>query len=170
MLKRTDLKRTPMPPRSKPIERKPVPKRSKKRKAAIAANALNPALQEYFETHDRCFVSGLLGASTRDPRRRIVFHHIMGRFRTFDDPRNLCPLDDRIHRHLHNGGEFDDITGESLPELTPGMILGCKAEIEPELYDPEYLCWLRGWKSLPEIWEPCGLPAIYYLERERNGL
>lgn len=96
---------------------------------------------------------------------RIELHHLAGRnSRERDEPGNWLFICDRCHRHYHSGGEIWN--GVRLPELTPGMLMNCKAELCE--MDAALICRIKGWKALPIHWEPKALPEEFQRLRVFN--
>ena len=145
---------------------KPLAKRSKRRAQAVKENAAS--LGEYASSHVRCALCGISAFKAYGPDRMLDLHHIAGRGLRHDVPENWLMLCRRDHDQFHFGGRFDD-EGNHLPEVTPGMILTAKRDADGEC-DEALIASLKGWQALPEKWVPCPLPAVYLLERERNGL
>ena len=144
-----------------PRSSQPLAKRSKKARAGMVA------MSGYAEIHLRCACCHLPAHKAYGPDRMLDVHHIAGRNgKDCHDHRNLLVLCRRCHDQFHFGGRFDDITGDRLPELTAGMILRCKAEVDG--LDEGLICALKGWVAFPETWTPTPLPTVYLQERERN--
>jgi hypothetical protein len=157
-VKRTELRRYTEMPRAKKRMR-PVSKAtaSWKRRAAAERTA-------YMAEHLRCAVCAI--SALAKPSRTLQCHHIMSRGgRRHECPENWLSLCDRCHRHFHSGGEFGD-DGARLPDLTGGHLLWAKDQADG--LDVELLAGLRGWKGLPDEWQPAPLPAAFMVERERN--
>jgi hypothetical protein len=146
------------------MKRSRIQPQSAKRRAAVKANAA--AMGEYMSEHNRCSVCHISAFKAYGPDRRIVLHHLAGRGKGTDTADSWLAICNRCHEHHHQGGRFDDITGDRLPELTAGMLLGCKREADG--LDEALIASLKNWKALPDHWTPVELPAVFYLERERN--
>lgn len=160
------LRRSPMPPRTKPMARSTKPMRAvspKKRSWKREAKALQLA---FMESHLRCAVCGI--SVFARPSRPLQLHHLMSKgSQRHECVENYAALCDRDHAHFHGGGEFGD-DGQRLPKLTGGHLLWAKAQADG--LDAKLLASLRGWVNLPDAWEPTPLPSAFILERERNGL
>lgn len=96
-----------------------------------------------------------------DMRRRMEIHHLIQGAGRVNDRRCLLSLCSNCHTVHHSGSR---VTG--LPDITKGVLLGCKQESDPEYYDPAYLASLRRKKHLG--YDPEPLPDAYKEARTRN--
>ena len=97
-------------------------------------------LLEYRMAHDQCAVCYSRGKSWND---KLEIHHIVGRYRDYDDERNLLVLCRDCHTGYHSGGSCS---------LSLGHILQAKHELL-EL-DLAFLASLRARAALSEDCEP----------------
>ena len=91
-------------------------------------------------------------------RERLHIHHLVGGAGRKHDRRNLLRLCMWCHHGLHSGGVHN---------LTPGMCLSAKREVDDAHYDPEFLASLRHRRHLgygPEMY-----PSRVLWHRGRNG-
>lgn len=93
-------------------------------------------LQEYRLLHDQCAVCHSRGKSWND---KLEIHHIVGRYRDYNDERNLMVLCRDCHYGFHSGGSCS---------LSLGQVLQAKSELG-EL-DMAFLASLRNRAALPE--------------------
>jgi hypothetical protein len=94
-----------------------------------------------------------------DMRRRMEIHHLMSGPARKHDRRNLLSLCARCH-DLHHRGD------SRFPVLNNGILLTCKAETDPDYFDPAYLAGLRHRKWLG--YDPAPLPEYFLQERQSN--
>lgn len=173
------MKRSPMPPRTKPmkrtaLKRPTVPSLARRTRLKAASprkvHWRREALRRqrvYRAEHESCGVCRL--SSFAKPSLPMDLHHIAGRgAQRFECEANWIVLCRRCHDHYHQGGQLDD-GGARLPVLTPGMVVWCKLDVDPEQFDAAKLAALKGWKGLPAEWEPTKLPEAFVRERERNA-
>ena len=97
-------------------------------------------LLEYRMAHDQCAVCYSRGKSWND---KLEIHHIVGRYRDYDDERNLLVLCRDCHTGYHSGGSCS---------LSLGHILQAKHELL-EL-DLAFLASLRARAALSEDCKP----------------
>ena len=99
-----------------------------------------------------------------DYRRRMEIHHIVGGANRAKghDPRNYLTLCQRCHGVYHSGKIY-----ANTPDINLSIILAAKEESDSELYDPEYLAWLKHKKHLGV--DAGKIPDFYLKERERNA-
>lgn len=88
--------------------------------------------------------------------RGLQFHHLVGAAGRKHDRRNLLRLCGDCHDTLHFGPP------NGVPDLTKGMLLTVKQEVDPKNYDPEFLASLVRKKWLGYDPEPL---ADYYIQR-----
>ena len=93
-------------------------------------------LEEYRLWHTRCAVCHSRGESWND---KLEIHHIVGRYRDYNDERNLVVLCRDCHHGVHSGGSCS---------LSLGHILQAKHELL-EL-DMAFLASLRARAALSE--------------------
>ena len=99
-----------------------------------------------------------------DHRRSLEVHHIVGGVNRSKghDPRNYLRLCSRCHGVYHSG-KIHALT----PDLNLSILLAAKQETDPELFDPEYLAWLKHKKHLGK--DPAPIPKYYIDERQANA-
>ena len=102
-------------------------------------------LQEYRLLHDKCAVCHSRGRSWND---KLEIHHIVGRYRDYNDERNLLVLCRSCHSGYHSGGGCS---------LSLGQVLQAKSELG-EL-DMAFLASLRNRAALSEDCQPLPLWA-----------
>jgi ribosome modulation factor len=159
-MKRTGIKRSTQPSLKRTTRLRPVSKASVNWKRQAAAERL-----EFMAEHLRCMICGL--SIFARPSRAFHCHHLMGRgSRKHECRENWLFSCDRDHRHYHDGGEEGD-DGKRLPELTPGHLLWCKEQADG--LDADLLASLKGWKALPDHWQPTPLPDAFIKERICNS-
>lgn len=88
----------------------------------------------------------------------LHIHHLQQGAGRAHDRRNLLRLCVWCHDGLHAGGRHN---------ITKGMCLTAKREVDDEFYDPEFLASLRHKKHLG--YGPCRYPFRVFMWRERNG-
>lgn len=91
-------------------------------------------------------------------RYALQIHHLQGGAARVHDRRNLLRLCHYCHEGLHFGGKHN---------LTKGMCLTAKREVDDAHYDPEYLARLRHKCHLG--YGPQRYPFRVFMWRERNG-
>lgn len=93
--------------------------------------------------------------------RGMHFHHIVPGAGRKHDRRNLLRLCGDCHDTLHQGPPAN------VPDLTRGMILTAKQEVDPEHYD---LAWLAGLAHKKWLgYDPEPLADWYIEQRRRNA-
>jgi hypothetical protein len=92
-------------------------------------------------------------------RESLHIHHLQQGAGRSHDRRNLLRLCMWCHEGLHFGGKHD---------LTKGMLLTAKREVDDAHYDPEFLASLRLKKHLG--YGPERYPVRVFVFRRRNGI
>jgi len=118
----------------------------------------------YKASHDRCAVTW-----ARAEQFGVVLdpHHLVAGAGRKDDPRNLLMVSREVHNHYHFGGIIGTDCKQKAP-LTPGHLMFCKREEDPEQYDEAFIAELLGRKELPDNWLPVEPPEWVYEERRRS--
>lgn len=91
----------------------------------------------------------------------MEIHHLVQGAGRVHDRRCLLTLCSNCHTVHHSGSKVTN-----LPDITKGVLLGCKQESDPENYDPKFLASLKRKQHLG--YEPEELPEAYAKQRERN--
>lgn len=115
-------------------------------------------LADYAAEHRSC---GVCWWPESDGRRQLEVHHLQQGAGRRHDRRNLLSLCERCHCVLHSGS----ICGV-YPDITKGMLLWVKREVDPEQFDPAWLAGLRHKRHLG--YEPEPIPQFYLDERVAN--
>ena len=97
-------------------------------------------LEGYRLLHDKCAVCHSKGRSWND---KLEIHHIVGRYRDYNDERNLLVLCRDCHTGFHSGGSCS---------LSLGHILQAKNELGQ--LEMDFLASLRNRAALSEDCEP----------------
>lgn len=92
-------------------------------------------------------------------RARLQIHHLVGGAGRKHDRRNLLRLCMWCHEGLHSGGRHD---------LSKGMCLTAKREVDDHHYDPDFLASLRMRRHLG--YGPAPFPDRVLWFRRRNGV
>lgn len=91
-------------------------------------------------------------------RNALHIHHLQQGAGRVHDRRNMLRLCHYCHEGLHFGGKHD---------LTKGMCLTAKREVDDEFYDPEFLASLRHKRHLG--YGPQRYPFRVFMWRRKNG-
>lgn len=118
------------------------------------------ALTEWRSQFDRCAICHW---PERDTRRRLEVHHLEGgAVRSKGNaPFNWLLICSRCHGVHHSGKIFG-----RFPDITKGILLSTKAEVDPDNYEPQAMAALRHRKALR--YEPEPIPDYYLDERLIN--
>lgn len=92
-------------------------------------------------------------------RYDLHIHHLQGGATRVHDRRNLLRLCSHCHEGLHFGGKNN---------LTKGMCLTAKREVDGDFYDPQYLAELRHKRHLG--YGPARYPFRVFMWRRKNGV